>query len=104
MPSGHFRLGGAERAQCRAGTLGVGVPSGHGAERARRIVRVRPTAHSTGSPNGPLSTGSPNGPLSTGPTAPLRVRPTPPLVRVRPTAHSTGSPNGPLSTGSPNGP
>ena len=73
MPSGHFRLGGAERAlrsaeraQCRAGTLGVGVPSGHGAERARRIVRVRPTAHSTGSPNGLLSTGSPNGPLSTG--------------------------------------
>ena len=59
MPSGRFRLGGAERAQCRAGTLGVGVPSGHGAERARRIVRVRP---STGSPNGPLSTGSPNGP------------------------------------------
>ena len=50
MPSGHFRLGGAERAlrsaeraQRRAGTLGVGVPSGHGAERARRIARVRPT-------------------------------------------------------------
>ena len=54
------RLGGAERAlrsaeraQCRAGTLGLGVPSGHGAKRARRIVRVRPATHSTGSPNGP---------------------------------------------------
>ena len=47
MPSGHFRLG---------------VPSGHSAERAlrraeraRRTVRIRPTALSTGSglPNGP---------------------------------------------------
>ena len=79
------------------------MPSGHGAERARRIVRVRPTAHSTGSPNGPLSTGSPNGPLSTGsPNGPLSTGS--PNGRVRPTAHSTGSLNGPLSTGSPNDP
>ena len=58
MPSGHFRLG---------------VPSGHGAERARR---VRPTALSTGSPNDPEYGFA------------QRL-----IVLVRPTTLSTGSPN-----------
>ena len=48
VPSGHFRLGVGGAEQARRGVL-----SGHGAERARRIVRFCPTALSTVSPNDP---------------------------------------------------